>query len=101
MKDTEKLALISKALKDISNMYAPEGMTHLATETLKKAGIIASRVSFLVSFDLPPNATLTDAGNYVRDAMDTHWESCKPTPDDSDEDPMYQLDNTSIKVTVW
>lgn len=60
------------------------------------------RVEFVVSFDLPPGAVVSEARSYVANAVATYHGSLRP-PDGyftGDEgDPMFQLDGASVRVT--
>lgn len=58
------------------------------------------KVSVLITMDKPPNATLEDIAEYVCDAV-TSWNgSFFPGDDETEPDPMYELDRNSVAVKV-
>lgn len=61
-------------------------------------------VRVMVSFDLPEDATMTEAKEYVLNAVITYCGSLMPNPCNmgdgtwEDGDPMFDLDRSSVKV---
>lgn len=69
--------------------------------TKDKKREIKMRKSFRVTLDIPEGASVLEAREYVRDAVQIHAGSLRPPGgyDDSDEgDPMFQLNIKSIRV---
>jgi hypothetical protein len=70
------------------------------------------RATFLVSFDLPEEATMERAAEYVLDAVRSMKGSLKPPfgeyegggyfgdPDDPEGDPMFELDGDTVQVRL-
>jgi len=63
------------------------------------------KVTFKVTLTKPPNATLTDVRNYIKEWVQTGRGSLYPggldagiTPND-EPDPMWDLDPDTVKVT--
>ena len=60
------------------------------------------RVTFRVSFLLPPSATIADARAYIVDAVSTMKGCYRPPGGYDDTDPgdaMWNLDRATVKVT--
>ena len=64
---------------------------------------MSKRVDFKVSLELPDDATLKDAKEYVESAVRTMKGELKPASMADDEDPyydaMFYLDPDSVRVT--
>lgn len=59
------------------------------------------KVTFEVSFPLPPGATIGDARQYVLDAVSTWQGSLRPPggySEDDPGDPMFALDGGTVRV---
>jgi hypothetical protein len=57
-----------------------------------------SKVSFIVTFELPDTATTDDAGNYVIDAMRSWRGQYFPGDEKDDAHPMWDLDPDTVRV---
>jgi hypothetical protein len=97
-KDIAGLAL--NALRVMADKSLPPSvMRQMAIDTLRKAGVTSKRIAFKVVIDLPPDASIQVAKEYIADSIHSWRGQLKPPDDEDDGDPMHSLDTRSIAVT--
>lgn len=60
-----------------------------------------AKTKFIVAFEIPVEATILDAEEYIKDAIKSYCGGLFTGDYDEEADPMYYLNKESVEVSVF